>query len=128
MFEDAMGDMAPVDDLGPWPTAAPVFDYPDTADVDWDAWQAELESSDPVPASGIDPERALSADELLARAATEPPLLSAATLALIAPHDLDDDGRLALATAWARVENAAVAGNLAAVGASAGPAPRDDLA
>src|SRR3954471_13824897 len=132
MFEDGMGDdAAEVVDLGPWPDHAPVFDTPDYSELDWDAWQAELEADpgavDPLAALDGDPDRVLSADELLARAATEPPALSAATLALIAPHDLDDDGRLALAAAWARVENAAAAGKLAAVGAFAGPAPRDDL-
>src|SRR3954471_24746870 len=129
MFEDAMGTAAEVDDLGPWPDRVPVFDTPDYPEVDWDAWQAELEA-DPgaVDPLDSDPDRVLSADELLARAATEPPLLSASTLALIAPNDLDDDGKLGLAAAWARVENAAVAGKLAAIGAFAGPAPRDDLA
>src|SRR4051794_36210056 len=130
MFEDAMGDTAEVDDLGPWPDHAPVFDTPDYSELDWDAWQAELEADagavDPLAEYDGDANRVLSADELLARAATEPPLLSAATLALIAPHELDDDGRLALAAAYARVENAAAAGKLAAVGAFAGPAPRDD--
>src|SRR4051794_3504831 len=109
MFEPMMA----VDsgDFAPWPTAVPVFDSPDSDDIDWDAWQAELEADpaavDPLASFGGDPDRVLSADELLVRAATEPPLLSAATLALIAPHALDDDGRLALAAGWARVENAA---------------------
>src|SRR4051812_40883521 len=102
MFEDAMGDAAEAeaDDLGPWPDRAPVFDSPDYSEVDWDAWQAELEATpgavDPLAAFDGDPDRLPSASELLVRAATEPPLLSAATLALIAPHTLDDDGKLAL--------------------------------
>src|SRR3954463_6496455 len=125
MFEGQVGGAVEVDDFDPFADRMPLADFPDDDAIDWDAWQAEMEARDP---GSPDPQfaRQLSADELLVRAATEPPLQSAVTLAQIAPHSLDDDGKLALAAAFTRLENAAAAGKLAAVGAFAGPAPRDD--
>jgi hypothetical protein len=64
----------------------------------------------------------LSSAKLLSWAEAEPrPAVAADLLDSIAPSELDADGQVSLAQAWARVEAGAAAGKLAALAAFAGP-------